>query len=94
MSRLHTQSVCCCCCRCCRCCWLQDKKAAEEARKKELAELFATTIKQPKVPAGVQQGGCQLQRSAFSMLISNWAATSAQQWPAVVTSKTVRCVLT
>ncbi|KAF8069653.1 zinc finger CCCH domain-containing protein 11 [Scenedesmus sp. PABB004] len=31
----------------------RDKKEAEERRKKELAELFATTIKQPKVPAGV-----------------------------------------
>jgi hypothetical protein len=48
---LHT----CCVSRCCCCCWLQEKKAAEEARKKELAELFATTIKQPKVPAGAQQ---------------------------------------
>jgi hypothetical protein len=45
------------CCVCCCCCWLQEKKAAEEARKKELAELFATTIKQPKVPAGAQQPG-------------------------------------
>lgn len=31
----------------------KEKKAAEEARKKELAELFASAIKQPKVPAGV-----------------------------------------
>lgn len=31
----------------------RDKKAAEEARKKELELLFAATIKQPKVPAGV-----------------------------------------
>lgn len=31
----------------------KEKKAAEEARKKELAELFAAAIKQPKVPAGV-----------------------------------------
>lgn len=30
----------------------QDKKKAEEARKKELADLFALTIKQPKVPVG------------------------------------------
>ncbi|KAF6251009.1 hypothetical protein COO60DRAFT_693819 [Scenedesmus sp. NREL 46B-D3] len=50
--QMHPCSGCCyCCCRC-RCC-LQDKKAAEEARKKELAELFASAIKQPKVPAGV-----------------------------------------
>jgi hypothetical protein len=35
-------------------CVLQEKKAAEEARKKELEALFATTIKQPKVPPGVQ----------------------------------------
>jgi hypothetical protein len=47
------------CCACCCCCWLQEKKAAEEARKKELAELFAATIKQPKVPAGAQQGGAR-----------------------------------
>lgn len=31
---------------------LQDKKRAEEERAKELADLFAMTIKQPKVPAG------------------------------------------
>eukprot|EP00878_Enallax_costatus_P018995 GHUV01020024.1.p1 GENE.GHUV01020024.1~~GHUV01020024.1.p1 ORF type:complete len:266 (+),score=98.21 GHUV01020024.1:279-1076(+) len=31
----------------------KDKKEAEERRKKELAELFAQAIKQPKVPAGV-----------------------------------------
>jgi hypothetical protein len=30
----------------------QEKKAAEEARKKELDELFAVAIKQPKVPVG------------------------------------------
>lgn len=30
----------------------QEKKAAEEARKKELEALFATSIKQPKVPPG------------------------------------------
>ncbi|CAL8468173.1 g7712 [Coccomyxa elongata] len=30
-----------------------DKKAAEAARAKELAELFAVAIKQPKVPVGV-----------------------------------------
>ncbi len=29
-----------------------DKKAAEAARAKELAELFAVAIKQPKVPVG------------------------------------------
>lgn len=33
-------------------CRSQDKKEAEERRKKELAELFAQAIKQPKVPAG------------------------------------------
>ena len=37
-------------------CWAgglaQDKKKAEEARKKELADLFAMAIKQPKVPVG------------------------------------------
>lgn len=35
--------------------WLHvqaDKKAAEAARAKELAELFAVAIKQPKVPVG------------------------------------------
>ena len=31
---------------------LQDKKKAELDRQKELAELFAVAIKQPKVPAG------------------------------------------
>jgi len=31
----------------------KDKKAAEEQRKKELEELFAVAIKQPKVPLGV-----------------------------------------
>eukprot|EP00879_Flechtneria_rotunda_P000405 GHRR01000499.1.p1 GENE.GHRR01000499.1~~GHRR01000499.1.p1 ORF type:complete len:428 (+),score=188.99 GHRR01000499.1:217-1500(+) len=31
----------------------KDKKAAEEQRKKELSDLFALAIKQPKVPAGV-----------------------------------------
>ena len=34
---------------------LQDKKKAELERQKELAELFAVAIKQPKVPAGEQQ---------------------------------------
>jgi hypothetical protein len=33
----------------------QDKKAAEEARQRELNELFAVAIKQPKVPAGKEQ---------------------------------------
>lgn len=32
--------------------FLQDKKKAELDRQKELAELFAVAIKQPKVPAG------------------------------------------
>lgn len=32
---------------------MQDKKKAEAERAKELAELFAVAIKQPKVPAGV-----------------------------------------
>ena len=31
---------------------LQDKKKAELDRQKELAELFAVAIKQPKVPVG------------------------------------------
>ncbi len=31
---------------------LQDKKKAEAERAKELAELFAVAIKQPKVPVG------------------------------------------
>ena len=30
----------------------RDKKAAEEAKQKELNDLFAVAIKQPKVPAG------------------------------------------
>ena len=34
--------------------WLQDKRKAEAERQKELAELFAVAIKQPKVPAGKQ----------------------------------------
>jgi len=33
---------------------MQDKKAAELERQKELAELFAVAIKQPKIPAGVR----------------------------------------
>ena len=37
------------------CAWCgQDKKAAEAERQKELAELFAVAIKQPKVPIGAQ----------------------------------------
>ncbi|CAK0771177.1 hypothetical protein CVIRNUC_003840 [Coccomyxa viridis] len=32
---------------------VKDKKKAEAERQKELAELFAVAIKQPKVPAGV-----------------------------------------
>ena len=32
--------------------WPQDKKKAEAERQKELAELFAVAIKQPKIPAG------------------------------------------
>lgn len=39
---------------------LQDKKKAEEERAKELASLFATAIKQPKVPAGENQAGAAL----------------------------------
>jgi hypothetical protein len=31
---------------------VRDKKAAEEAKQKELNDLFAVAIKQPKVPAG------------------------------------------
>ena len=34
---------------------MQDKKAAELERQKELAELFAVAIKQPKIPAGVRR---------------------------------------
>jgi hypothetical protein len=34
-------------------CDVQAKKAAEEQRQRELAELFAVAIKQPKVPVGV-----------------------------------------
>lgn len=34
---------------------VQEKKEAEERRKKELAELFAQAIKQPKVPAGEEK---------------------------------------
>lgn len=39
----------------------KDKKRAEEERAKELAELFALTIKQPKVPPGqpALDGGCR-----------------------------------
>jgi hypothetical protein len=48
--------------RCCCICWLQEKKAAEEARKKELAELFAAAIKQPKVPAGARHASQQPQQ--------------------------------
>ena len=33
-------------------CMLQEKKKAEEDRAKELNELFAVAIKQPKVPVG------------------------------------------
>jgi hypothetical protein len=33
--------------------FLQDKKKAEEEAARELAALFATAIKQPKVPPGV-----------------------------------------
>lgn len=32
---------------------VKDKKAAEAAKQKELNDLFAVAIKQPKVPAGV-----------------------------------------
>ncbi len=35
----------------------QDKKAAEEAKAKELAELFAVAIKQPKLPVGEREWG-------------------------------------
>ena len=34
----------------------QDKKAAEEAKQKELNDLFAITIKQPKLPLGATRG--------------------------------------
>ena len=32
--------------------WVQDKKKAEADRQKELNDLFAIAIKQPKVPPG------------------------------------------
>ena len=32
---------------------LQEKKKAEEQRQRELNELFAQAIKQPKLPVGV-----------------------------------------
>lgn len=34
-------------------CIVQAKKAAEEQHQKELAELFAVAVKQPKLPLGV-----------------------------------------
>ena len=36
---------------------VRDKKAAEEAKQKELNDLFAVAIKQPKVPAGEGESG-------------------------------------
>ncbi len=49
----------------------QDKKKAELERQKELAELFAVAIKQPKVPAGVQKQSivrsCQNHKAASAM---------------------------
>ena len=38
--------------RLCLLVWGQDKKKLEEERARELNELFAVAIKQPKVPAG------------------------------------------
>ena len=50
-------------CRSFSCAPLQDKKKLEEERQKELDDLFAVAIKQPKVPAGANrpsslQTGC------------------------------------
>lgn len=51
-----------------RCCpQLQSKKEAEEQRQRELNELFAEAIKQPKVPVGELFIFCNVQRrSSFS----------------------------
>ena len=44
---------------------LQDKKKAELDRQKELAELFAVAIKQPKVPVGMCCLSCYRLSSLF-----------------------------
>ena len=39
---------------------MQEKKKAEADKQKELNDLFAIAIKQPKVPPGEDRFGCQL----------------------------------
>ena len=43
--------------------WLQDKRKAEEERQKELNELFAQAIKQPKLPVGELALTCRAKRA-------------------------------
>jgi hypothetical protein len=43
---------------------LQDKKRAEEERQRELASLFAQSIKQPKVPVGESAASAEAVGSA------------------------------
>lgn len=61
------------------CCCLQEKKAAEEARKKELAELFASAIKQPKVPAGARHASRHAQQRQAGTAATACAAAEQQQ---------------
>lgn len=55
-------------------CLPQEKKAQEEARKKELEQLFATTIKQPKVPAGETDRQGSVEHTAATAA-AGWAVT-------------------
>jgi hypothetical protein len=61
---------------------LQDKKRAEEERQRELASLFAQSIKQPKVPAGEPAvGGSSTSTSSGS----GWQRRPASQPPSSAT---------
>ena len=65
---------------------LQDKKKLEEERQKELDDLFAVAIKQPKVPAGADRPG-SLQTGVALCLSACGQAGGALRHPGLLSAE-------